>query len=70
MQQAPTTYTAYGLDPDNMFPVIVKRESGVWKVIGNGIKINEIWMNITNRYEAKALTHAARRFRAGRFYFI
>ncbi len=56
----PTTYTAYGLDPDNMFPVIVKRESGVWKVIGNGIKINEIWMNLTNRYEAKAPTPGAR----------
>lgn len=56
----PTTYRSSGLDPDEMFPLLVAKETGGWKVIGNGIKVDEIWLNLTNRYEPKAPNPASR----------
>lgn len=48
----PTTYYSNGLSPDTTFPFLIRKETAGWKIIGNGIKVSELWLNLINRYEA------------------
>lgn len=56
----PTIYRANGISPDSMFPLLVRKESQGWKILGNGIKVSDVWLNLTNQYQVNGVNSGAR----------